>query len=151
MKAAIEKTRGLLVQGQAYFTHTDETVLREPITTGKWSRKQILGHLVDSALNNLQRFTEISTKPQPYIYREYAQNELVELNAYQEMPTEELLALWLALNWQIIRVMEHQTEQRLSLEILFTDGSKTDLRFIMHDYPEHMEHHFRQILAVDVV
>ncbi|MFT3796311.1 DinB family protein [Flavobacterium sp.] len=113
---------------------------------GKWSRKQILGHLIDSAINNLQRFTEIGYQPQPYVYREYHQAELVQMNDYQNMDTKELLQLWLSLNKQIARVMHNQTEERLDLKVLFTDGELSDLRFIMQDYPEHMEYHLNQIV-----
>ena len=146
MKPAIEKLKSLLAEGELYFASADENFLRQPYTHGKWSRKQILGHLIDSAINNLTRFTEIGYQPQPYVYREYNQAELVKINNYQEMPTEELLQLWLSLNKQIARIMASTTEQRLNLKIQFTDGSLSDLRYIMHDYPEHMEHHVRQIV-----
>lgn len=147
MGPTIEKLNNLLLQGQQYFNSADEKFLRQPLAAGKWSRKQILGHLIDSAINNLTRFTEICYQPQPYIYREYHQAELVEINNYQEMETWELLQLWLSLNKQIGRVMAAATDERLSLKIKFADGSISDLRYIMHDYPVHMEHHIRQIVG----
>ena len=48
----------------------------------KWSKKEILGHLVDSGVNNLQRFTEIQFHPKPYVLRNYNQDELVKINDY---------------------------------------------------------------------
>lgn len=146
MQATIDKIETLLGQGHAYFTSHDEENLRMPIAEGKWSRKQIIGHLVDSALNNLQRFTEIGYKPQPYIYREYHQSELVRINDYQNMNALELLRLWILLNRQIMRVMASQDEERLNLKVQFTDGEISDLRFVMTDYPEHMAHHIKQII-----
>lgn len=147
MKATIEKIENLIGQAHAYFTSHDEATLRTPIAEGKWSRKQIIGHLIDSALNNLQRFTEIGYQPQPYSYREYHQSELVRINDYQNVETIELLRLWILLNRQIMRVMASQTEERLDLKVQFTDGEISDLRFLMHDYPEHMEHHINQIVG----
>lgn len=147
MKATIDKIENLLGQAQDYFTVHDEAHVRIPIAEGKWSRKQIIGHLIDSALNNLQRFTEIDYQPQPYVYREYHQNELVSINDYQNASTEELLQLWVLLNRQIMRVMQSQDEERLHLKVLFTNGEVSDLRFLMTDYPEHMQHHINQILA----
>jgi hypothetical protein len=147
MKPTIEKLNTLLIQGEKYFTSANEDFLRQPYTAGKWSRKQILGHLIDSAVNNLTRFTEIGYQPQPYLYREYNQAELVKTNNYQEIDTADLLQLWLSLNKQIVRVIASANEERLNLAIKFTDGSISDLRYIMHDYPEHMEHHIKQIVG----
>jgi hypothetical protein len=148
MTSAIQKLKSLLTQGEQYIIAADENLLRQPYMPGKWSRKQILGHLIDSAINNLTRFTEIGHQPQPYIYREYNQAELVKINNYQEMPTDELLQLWLSLNQQIARVMASANEDRLNLKIRFPDGSMSDLRYIMHDYPDHIEHHMKQITTL---
>jgi len=49
---------------------------------GKWSKQQILGHLIDSAINNLKRFTEIQILPQPFKIISYQQDELVIVNNY---------------------------------------------------------------------
>ncbi|SCY09954.1 DinB family protein [Flavobacterium caeni] len=147
MKDTVNKIETLLAQAHGHFTSHDETHLQTPIAAGKWSRKQILGHLIDSALNNWQRFTEIGNKPQPYIYREYHQSELVKINDYQNKDTTELLRLWVLMNRQIIRVIENQTEETLNLKVQFTDGTMQDLRFIMTDYPEHMAHHVKQIVS----
>src|SRR5215203_4736341 len=51
----------------------------------KWSKQEILGHLIDSAINNLKRFTEIQFLPQPYTVISYKQNELVTVNDYQHL------------------------------------------------------------------
>lgn len=145
MKTAIGKLQMLLAKAESYFAIADEVFLQQPISEGKWSRKQILGHLADSAVNNLTRFTEIGYQPQPYIYREYNQDELVVINQYQNADTKEIFQLWLSLNKQILRVMESQPEERLQLKVKFTDGSLSDLKYIMTDYPDHMEHHINQI------
>lgn len=150
MKEPIRKLQNLLSQADFFFAYADESFLQLPIAEGKWSRKQILGHLIDSAINNLTRFTEIGYQSQPYIYREYKQNELVSVNQYQTADSRELFQLWLSLNKQIVRVMQSQTEERLQLKIQFADGSSSDLKFIMTDYPEHMEHHLKQIFEVSL-
>lgn len=147
MEQAIPHLQNLLLQTESYFSQANEHFLQQPVAAGKWSRKQILGHLIDSAVNNLTRFTEIGYQPQPYIYREYHQDELVKVNDYQSADTKEILQLWLSLNKQIVRVMQSQTEERLQLEVKFTDGSISDLKFLMTDYPAHMQHHINQILS----
>jgi len=145
MKQAIDKIEDLISRGENWFANNPESAAQSPIAPGKWSKKQILGHLIDSAINNLQRFTEIGYLPQPYIYRPYNQNELVTINQYQSANTKELLQLWISLNRQIMRVMAAQSEEKLNLKIQLEENSIADLRFIMMDYPEHLEHHVNQL------
>ena len=145
MKQAIQKIEELINKGENWFSNHPESATELPIAPGKWSKKQILGHLIDSAINNLQRFTEIGYQPQPYIYRPYNQNELVTINQYQSANTKELLQLWISLNRQIMRVMAAQSEEKLNLKIQLEENSIADLRFIMMDYPEHLEHHVNQL------
>ena len=52
---------------------------------GKWSPQEILGHLIDSAINNLRRFTEIQFLPQPFTVVGYKQDDLVIVNNYQQL------------------------------------------------------------------
>lgn len=112
----------------------------------KWSKREILGHLIDSAVNNLQRFTEIQFQPKPLKIRKYDQDGLVSANNYQHSDTESLLNLWLALNERIGDVMETQTKETLAYAIELPDGTSSDLRFLMTDYVDHLEHHIRQLL-----
>ena len=125
-----------------------EEDLKLPIATGKWSKKEILGHLIDSARVNLQRFLEAQHSPAPYIVKRYMQDELVKLNDYQNIPTLEIIQLWKNLNQQIANVFDRVPEVELSkrVEIPHEDRIK-DLRFIMEDYVAHLEHHVKQILG----
>ena len=112
---------------------------------GKWSKKEILGHLIDSAIHNLVRFTEINYAAKPYRHRPYNQIDLVNLNQYQTKDINELNQLWLSLNRQIIRIMKSVDENALDYKIILSDESVIDLRFLMTDYVEHLEHHINQI------
>lgn len=111
----------------------------------KWSKLEIIGHLIDSAVNNLQRFTEIQFESKPYQITRYNQDELVKANAYQEADPERLAALWLALNQRILALMKQQTEATLAYPIILPDGEPSDLRFLMTDYVDHLEHHLQQL------
>ncbi|MFK8006527.1 MAG: DinB family protein [Saprospiraceae bacterium] len=125
-----------------------EEDLKAPTAPGKWSKKQILGHLIDSARVNLQRFLEAQHTPTVYIVHRYMQDELVELNDYQNIPTLEIIQLWKSLNQQIANVFDRVPDAELSkrVEIPHEDRIK-DLRFIMEDYVAHVEHHMKQILG----
>ena len=123
-----------------------EELLKRP-APGKWSKKEILGHLIDSAINNLKRFTEIQFLPQPYTVISYKQHELVIVNDYQNLPLQHLLDLWQALNRQIVLVVKNIPEEKLAYPVdpQYENHELKTLSWIICDYVAHMEHHFRQI------
>jgi len=112
----------------------------------KWSKKEILGHLVDSAIHNLQRFNEIVFQEKPYTVRPYDQDNLVAANGYQERDLEEVIGLWLALNSQIDYIMNKQNPQTLRHPVITPEGQLKDLQWLMDDYVVHLRHHLSQIL-----
>lgn len=144
MKNAILKFDQLLNENSNYFLTIDPAMLEEK-KLGKWSKKEILGHLIDSAIHNLVRFTEINYIAKPYRHRPYNQIDLVNLNQYQTKDINDLNGLWLSLNKQIIRIMKSVDEKALDYKIILSDESVIDLRFLMTDYVEHLEHHINQI------
>ncbi|MGA0558647.1 DinB family protein [Larkinella sp. VNQ87] len=120
----------------------DELTAHAP---GKWSRKEILGHLIDSALNNLKRFTDAQFQPAPFPILRYNQAQSVVYNRYQELPTEHLLTLWQALNQQIVYVTESIPEAVLQQPVLPPDAAETvPLSWLIIDYVAHITHHVKQ-------
>lgn len=144
MQNVISKFEKLLNENVNYFKTINNQVLEVKISE-KWSKKEILGHLVDSAIHNLIRFTEINYVEKPYHHRAYNQIDLVNLNQYQKMDIDELLQLWLSINKQIVRIMKSVDDKALDYKIILSDKSEIDLRFLMTDYVEHLEHHINQI------
>ncbi|MCB0707542.1 MAG: DinB family protein, partial [Saprospiraceae bacterium] len=129
-----------------YITQATEPELSSKPNPDKWSKKEILGHLIDSGINNLQRFTEIQFAKLPYKIRKYNQDALVKANNYQEANLKEITAFWLAVNNRIMFVMQNQTETSLSYQIELSENEYADLRFLMEDYVDHLEHHLNQII-----
>ena len=125
-----------------------EQLLHKP-APGKWSRQEIFGHLVDSAINNLKRFTEIQFLPQPYTVISYQQNELVTVNNYQSLPLDHILKLWEVLNQQIVYVVKNIPPEKLEYPVdpQYENGEMKTLGWIICDYVAHMEHHFKQIFG----
>ena len=146
MQHAILKFEQLIAENAIYFPTIDNAIL-ETKNPAKWSKKEILGHLVDSAIHNLVRFTEINYLEKPYHHRPYSQNDLVNLNQYQTMDINELTQLWLSLNKQIIRIFKSIDHKALDYQIILNDQSVIDLKFLITDYVEHLEHHINQIKA----
>lgn len=123
------------------------SVLEEKPQPHKWSKKEILGHLVDSAQNNLRRFIEIQHSIEPYQIQGYAQDDCVRINGYQQMQIQEVMQLWLTLNQQIVRVWKNLPLEKLPSKVLNTDGSESTLQWWITDYVRHLEHHLHQIFG----
>ncbi|WP_299122438.1 DinB family protein [uncultured Tenacibaculum sp.] len=146
MVKTTNKLEDLLQKGLDYFSKTSEEEISKKLAPEKWSKKEILGHLIDSGVNNLQRFTEIQFENKPYRIRKYNQNELVIANDYQNAQTKELLSFWIAINNRILNIMKLQTEESLNYKIELSIDNISDLRFLMTDYVDHLEHHLNQII-----
>ena len=134
----IQNTPGLLRK-------LDDQELHDKPAPGKWSKQEILGHLVDSALNNLKRFTETQFLPQPFKIISYQQDELVTVNNYQNLPLDHLIQLWQALNRQIIYVVKNVPAEKLEFRVdpQYENKEMKTLGWVIADYVAHMEHHFR--------
>jgi len=111
----------------------------------QWSKKEILGHLIDSAMNNTRRFTEAQFSKQPYTITEYNQDELVKVNKYQQMNFEDLLKLWQHLNKHIAFLLKDISEEKLDTQINLYELSICNLEFLIEDYIAHLKHHLNQI------
>ena len=111
----------------------------------KWSKKEILGHLVDSAQNNLQRLIRTQYEEVPKIV--YQQDTWVRLADYQSYKRADLLDLWIVLNKHyahLLRVMPQDVLGRLS-DVGQKEPQVHTLEFIAEDYLKHMLHHLNQI------
>lgn len=147
MTATITKLEQLLTFGLEYISKSSASELNQKPRPDKWSKKEILGHLIDSGVNNLQRFTEIQFENKPYKIKKYKQAELVTANDYQHSEIEELVKFWVSLNHRIKNLMNRQTQKTLKYEIELDNEQLSDLRFLMKDYVDHLEYHLKQIMS----
>jgi hypothetical protein len=109
----------------------------------KWSRKQILGHLIDSAANNHQRFIRLQTTDE-LRFPGYEQNDWVRLNHYDARPWRELVTLWAGYNRHLADVIERIEPSTLG-HIWDKSDARYDLGFVATDYVVHLRHHLEQI------
>ncbi|HUG53454.1 MAG TPA: DinB family protein, partial [Vicinamibacteria bacterium] len=112
---------------------------------GKWSPKQILGHLIDSAVNNHHRFVRAQLAP-PLVFPGYEQDGWVAVQGYQDRPWAELTALWAALNRHLAHVIGRIDPRALETECTIGSDPPVTLRFVAEDYVRHLRHHVAQIL-----
>src|SRR4026209_2837953 len=109
----------------------------------KWSKKEILGHLIDSAANNHQRFMRLQLQAEISLPG-YDQDDWVRLNCYQQRTWNEIVTLWSAYNRHLASVIESLDDSALGHVWHSPDGDVT-LEFIASDYVRHLEHHLAQI------
>lgn len=140
---AKEELRTILDTAAGTLAGLPEAETSRPKPGGGWSRKQILGHLVDSAGVNLQRFLHAQVREGFALT--YPQDEFVELNGYAERPFADILILWITLNRQLLHVVERIPEDKLDNLCGEGGGEDWTLRFRILDYVGHMQHHLDQI------
>jgi hypothetical protein len=129
------------------YASMSETEISYRSLPNKWSKKEILGHLCDSALNNIQRFVNIQYAEQPYIIQSYDQEKWVNVQNYQERSLDDILALFQTLNWQIINIVKNIPVEKLSYLCDIGNNQQKTLEWLIQDYLEHLEHHINnQIL-----
>ncbi|HKC24674.1 MAG TPA: DinB family protein [Thermoanaerobaculia bacterium] len=126
---------------------------REP---GKWSAKEVIGHLVDSASHNHQRFVRAQLAD-ALVFPGYEQDAFVKAQRYAERPWDELVGLWRGYNLHIAHVIsgipedvrERERARHNLHEIAFRrmpEDRPATLEFLMRDYLVHLEHHLPQAL-----
>ena len=110
----------------------------------KWSKKEVVGHLIDSAHNNLRRFIcgQYEDEP-PFIT--YQQDFWVESNNYQQMDRQEIVQLWQMMNRRICAVLENMPEENYGRQC--NTGKLDSLQWLAADYVKHMKHHINQIIS----
>ena len=113
-----------------------------PEREGKWSTKEVVGHLTDSAVNNLARIIRLQISPEAM--PGYAQEAWVQLQHYHQREWSEVLGLWFALNEHLVWTIRHIPQPTLALPGVVAGGPVT-LGFLIEDYIAHMEHHFRAL------
>ena len=123
----------------------DEATASLRPSPGKWSKKEILGHLIDSAANNHQRFVRLQLSGRIDLPG-YDGDEWVRVQRYQDRPWGEIIDLWQMYNTQLAAVIRHVDSKALRSVWHTPDGNDLDLEFIIRDYVVHLRHHLDQIL-----
>jgi len=113
-----------------------------------WSRKQELGHLIDSAVNNRIRFNVAALEGR-YTGPTYDGNGWVDLGGYTEMPWTDIVETWTVLNRALAIGIQRIPKERLSASCKVGDHDPWSLESLIEDYIDHMQHHLEHILEAD--
>lgn len=156
MQSYIAELRRLIESSHPRLAAMPDAVNARRHSPGKWSPREIIGHLIDSASVNHQRFVRARFQPD-LVFPGYDQDAWVAAQRYQDAPWDELLALWRSYNLRLARVMEStpaDLRRRRTTEHNFHEigwkavraGDPASLDDLMADYVGHLAHHLRQVL-----
>ena len=116
-----------------------EAESQQPLSLGRWSRKQVIGHLIDSAANNHQRFVRLQLENNLSLLG-YEQEGWVACQDYQHRS-------WRSYNLHLLHVVARIPEGKLGNVCNVGGGDPLTLGFLVEDYVKHLKHHLRQVLG----
>lgn len=140
MKDIIVEFEGIIMDFPEQLAAIESELLCPKINPDKWSKKEILGHLIDSALINYSRCIQAQSEENPQIF--YDQNEYCKSAFYADSETLQLRNLWTSLNQQLLFLFK----QILKKDLGYRRCNDNSLEFLIHDYVAHLNHHRKQIL-----
>lgn len=123
--------------------------------SGRWSPREELGHLIDSAANNHRRVVLGRTTGMLH-FDGYDQNAWVDAHGYGDVPWSDLVELWVRLNRHMARAIArvpantftrpHADHSLGAIGVRsYEPGTPATLADLVDDYIEHLEHHLEAI------
>ncbi len=125
----------------------DETVLAHKPSPAKWSKKEVIGHLIDSAQSNIRRFVMAQYDEKPLIV--YEQDKWVAICNYQQWNSNNLVDLWYLLNRQICEILKNTSTETAQRQC----GSPElhSIKWLAEDYVKHLLHHLHQVIELEPI
>ena len=122
----------------------DEATVSYRPQPDRWTIKQVIGHLLDSAANNHQRFVRAQFVKE-LEFPKYDQNEWVEAQDYDTCRWIDLIEFWLHYNRHIAHIILRMPAESLAVSCRVGDGEPVSLEFLINDYVDHLKHHLRKV------
>jgi hypothetical protein len=136
----------IVESASAVLRRVSEEESGRPLLAGGWSRKQVLGHLIDSASNNHQRFVRASLADS-LEFPAYEQTGCVRVQAVDDAAWAMLVDLWASYNRYLAHVIAHLPEAKLGVPCRIGADEPVTLAFLAEDYLRHLLHHLDQLGA----
>jgi hypothetical protein len=145
MQKTVDEFTSLLEQSSIALAEISESDSKKKSAPEKWSKKEILGHLIDSAANNHQRFVRAQLSSELRIPG-YEQQVWVATQRYQSEPWANLIQLWKSYNLHLLHLISAIPENVFGNYCIIGDNKPVTLKFVIEDYVKHLRHHLEQIL-----
>ena len=143
-KALSHRLLTLIDAAVPIFAQVDEHESSQPLSSGGWSRKQLVGHLIDSASNNHQRFVRASLQPS-LNFPGYDQNGNVRTQHFQSASWQMLTSLWHSYNQLLAHVIAHLPESKLDTACKIGAENPVTLKSLATDYVDHLSQHLEKL------
>jgi len=115
----------------------------------KWSNKEIVGHMIDSAQSNIRRLVVSQYEDPPFII--YNQDKWVAISNYQNYPPKDLIELWTLLNKHICIILSNINEESAQRVCRTNNQAERTIEWLAKDYIKHLLHHLHQVLDLEPV
>ena len=126
------------------FSGINESVAAAKVRPQAWSIKEVVGHLIDSAANNHQRFVR-AQQVDAFAFPGYEQDAWVRSQGYQDRPWPQLIEFWASYNRQLAEVIRRIPESAMGIACRIGTDEPVTLAFLVEDYLVHLQHHLKQI------
>jgi len=136
----------LIAAAEELMRNRSEAWWNEPYGPGKWQRRQVLGHLIDSASNNHQRFVRALIQDS-YEGPAYDQEGCVRVERFDTAPIEVLIALFCSYNRLLSHIVANFPPEKLATRCRVGSYPEVTLEALAIDYVAHLEHHLAQMLG----
>lgn len=143
MHELADSLRTIVADARVRLAKLSESEASAALEDGGWSAKQVIGHLIDSACNNHQRFVRLALAP-GWASDRYEQDGWVEVQAYAQRPWADVVEFWALYNLHLSHVIDCAPSESLAHEGT-VGGQPVTLRFLMEDYVAHLQHHLDSI------
>ena len=110
-----------------------------------WSKKEILGHLIDSAANNHQRIVRAICGV-AVDFPVYDQNQWVTIQRYNDISWSALVNFWVAYNKHLSHVIHHTPQDAEFSPCNVGKAEPVTLAELVKDYLRHMRHHLNDLI-----
>lgn len=146
MEKVYNELNSVVAEYAQKFSQISEADFSAKPNPAKWSKKEVVGHLIDSAQSNLRRFVVGQYDHQPNIV--YNQDFWVHANGYQQTKKEDVIALWRLINQQITTVLANMAKENYTREVNTGKGTVElhTIEWLAADYVKHMKHHINQVI-----
>jgi len=144
MKALSTRLLEIVDQAAPALSQVETNVTDQPVKAGGWTRKQMIGHLIDSASNNHQRFVRASLQNE-LNFPGYDQNGNVRMQQFQSAAWEQLVDLWAAYNRFLAHVIANLPEGKLQTACRIGANKPVTLEHLAKDYVAHLSQQLNQM------